>query len=190
MRINLIAMLLPEGQLMRFAASQIKLSPLLAKLHWYLVPPEDIASEDVDVCCEESEVGIHMPGVVSCSAARETVSDQPVTEDMDVCEEFDGVVDVPCCRSFCRVPESTSDETTTNMDVCKKPESDGGLPVVAYFDPLLTGLGKECVSSGPTLCPWILNRNLLCYCQRLDSRTRGTGYLNSGWIRGRYERRR
>ena len=55
---------------------------------------EDIASEDVDVCCEESEIGVDMPGVVS-SAALECVSEQPAMEVMDVCEEFAHIVDTP-----------------------------------------------------------------------------------------------
>ena len=37
------------------------------------------------------------------------------------------------------------------MDVCQRSESDGGLPGVAIFNPLLTAFGKESVFSEPTM---------------------------------------
>ena len=83
---------------------------------------------------------------------------------------------------------SISDEAATNMDVCEKPESGSGLPVVTNLDPLQTAVGKESVSPEPTIIsidtepevPMLLPRGW----------TRGTGYSNSRWIRERYKRRR
>ena len=60
-----------------------------------LVPvSEDIVSEGVDVCCEESEIGVDMFIVPFLSAGLEIVSEL-ASEDMDVCEESDIVVDIP-----------------------------------------------------------------------------------------------
>ena len=130
---------------------------------------EDIVSEEVDECCEESEIGVDMSAVPSLSAGLEIVSEQLASEDMDACEESDIVVDIPAVVP-CVEPVSISDDTTTNMDVCQKSESDGGLPVVAYFDPLQTALGKA-VFSEPTIFPMDKkNLKLLCYCPRLGSR--------------------
>ena len=48
------------------------------------------------MCCEESEIGVDLPGVVPyLSTALELVSEQPASEDMDVCEESEIVADIP-----------------------------------------------------------------------------------------------
>ena len=88
--------------------------------------------------------------VVVPSAALKSDYEEIATGGVDVCEESGIVVDihavVPCVELV-----SISDETATNMDVCQKSESDGGLPVVANFDPLQTALGKGPVFSKPTI---------------------------------------
>ena len=71
---------------------------------------------------------------------------------VDFCDKPDIVVDIPAVVP-CVEPVSISREISTNMDVYKQSESDGGLPVVAYFDPLQTALGKESVFSEPTIFP-------------------------------------
>ena len=45
---------------------------------------EGIVSEDVDVCCEEFEIGVDTSVVPSLSNGLENVSEQPMSEDMDV----------------------------------------------------------------------------------------------------------
>ena len=165
---------------------------------------EDIVSEVVGVCCEESEIGVDISAVPSLSAGLEIVPEQPASEDMDVCDKSEMVVDIPvvvpsaalksdyeeiatggvdACEELdivvdtpavvpCVEPVPIPDETTTTMDVCEKSEGDGGLPVVANFDPLQTDLGKESVFSEPTILSMDLNLKLLCYCPRLGSRNR------------------
>ena len=110
---------------------------------------EQLTSEDMDEC-EESEIVVDIPVVVP-SAALKSDYEEIATGGVDVCEESD-VVDIPTVVP-CAEPLSISDETTTNMDVCQKSESDGGLPGVAHFDPLQTALGKEFVFSEPTIFP-------------------------------------
>ena len=66
-----------------------------------------------------------------------------------MCEESDIVVDIPALVPSVE-PVYISDETPTNMDVCEKSESDGGLPAVANFDSLETALGKS-VFCEPTI---------------------------------------
>lgn len=88
-------MLLPGVQFMPFAEFQIKLSPFLVfatlvSVLW------DIASGDVDVCCEESEVGVDISGVApSPSAAIKLVSEHFAMEDKYVYEESEITLDIP-----------------------------------------------------------------------------------------------
>ena len=111
---------------------------------------EQPASEDMAVC-EKSEMAVDIPVVVP-SAALKSDYEENATGGVHVCEESDIVVDIPAVVP-CVEPVPISDETTTNMDVYEQSESDGGLPVVANFDPLHTALGKESVFSETTIFP-------------------------------------
>lgn len=99
--------------------------------------------------CEESDVGgVDIPVVVPVAALKFDY-EEIATGNVDAYEESD-IVDIPAAVPSV-VPVSTSDETTTNMDVCHKFETYAALPFVAQFNPLKTALGKESVSSEPTI---------------------------------------
>ena len=64
-------------------------------------------------------------------AALQSDSEEFATVDADVCEESDSVANTPVVVPSV-VPVSTSNETTTNMDICKEFKSDAGLPVLQF----------------------------------------------------------
>ena len=128
---------------------------------------EETITKDVDVC-EESEIDVDVPVVVP-SDALVPISEEITTEDVDVCEESENVVGIPdAVSSALLVP--VSGETSMDVDVCEKLETEVDISVVAEFDSIENNPGKDAVPSEP-IKSLILNRELVCDRPRSGSRS-------------------
>ena len=86
--------------------------------------------------------------VIVPSAALVSVSEETATEDVDMCAESEIDVDLPVVVPSAELV-SVSEEPSRNVDVCEKSEID--IPVVADFGSLRNALGKESLSSEPSI---------------------------------------
>ena len=100
---------------------------------------EDIVSEDVDVCCEGSEIGVDMPVVPSICAGLEIVSEQLASEDMDLRAECEFVVDIPVVVLSAALKSDYEEVATGGVDACEESDIVVDIPaVVSCVEPVST----------------------------------------------------